>query len=113
MKNCWLLIYRIGNKQLSVGDLTRSGYYMGSNASYNLKKMISNGYIVQIPSPHDARSTYIALSADKGILFYQNFTKLLDSHAVKFAKIFSKEKFEKLIESFHNLEEFWQRLKLR
>ena len=40
-----LLIYNIGESELTAGDLKRGGYYLGSNVSYNLKKLVDMGYI--------------------------------------------------------------------
>jgi len=41
------------------------GCYLGSNVSYNVKKMVENGYIVQERSVHDRRSIHVRLT-DKG-----------------------------------------------
>ena len=40
-----LLLYNIGDKELTAGELRTRGYYLGSNVSYNLKK---EGYEVAI-----------------------------------------------------------------
>src|SRR3546814_4104847 len=42
-----LILYNIGSDELTVGELTARGYYLGSNVSYNVKKMVENGYLVQ------------------------------------------------------------------
>ena len=57
-----MILYNIGQGQVTIGELTNRGYYLGSNVSYNLKKMISFGYITQEPSPHDRRSSRVRLS---------------------------------------------------
>ena len=61
-----LILYNISGEQLTVGELTNRGYYLGSNVSYNVKKLVENGYILQEKAPHDKRSTRIRLS-DKGL----------------------------------------------
>ena len=61
-----LVLYNIGKSQLTVGELTNRGYYLGSNVSYNLRKMVQNDYVLQVPSPHDRRSSHVKLSA-KGL----------------------------------------------
>src|SRR5579862_9671854 len=33
-----LLLYNVGDKELTAGELRTRGYYLGSNVSYNLKK---------------------------------------------------------------------------
>ena len=42
-----LILYNIGSDDMTVGELTARGYYLGSNVSYNVKKMVENGYLVQ------------------------------------------------------------------
>jgi DNA-binding MarR family transcriptional regulator len=57
-----LILYSIGSDQLTVGELTLRGYYLGSNVSYNLKKMVESGYLNQERSLHDRRSVRIKVS---------------------------------------------------
>ncbi|MBA4249267.1 MAG: MarR family transcriptional regulator [Candidatus Puniceispirillum sp.] len=65
-----LILYNIGrNHQLTVGELTNKGYYLGSNVSYNLRKMVKNGYVSQVPSAHDRRSSHVKLSQKGQDLF--------------------------------------------
>ena len=40
-----LLLYNIGESELTAGELKTRGYYLGSNVSYNLKKLVDMGYI--------------------------------------------------------------------
>jgi DNA-binding MarR family transcriptional regulator len=57
-----LILFNIGDDEMTVGELTARGYYLGSNVSYNLKKMVENNYLVQERSIHDRRSVRIKLS---------------------------------------------------
>lgn len=57
-----VLLSNIENETVSVGELTLRGYYQGSNVSYNVKKLVENGYLVQERSEHDKRLTRIRLS---------------------------------------------------
>jgi DNA-binding MarR family transcriptional regulator len=57
-----LILYNIGADTLTVGELTQRGYYLGSNVSYNVKKLVENGYLLQERSPHDRRATHVRLS---------------------------------------------------
>lgn len=57
-----VLMFRIGGDELSVRDLLDRGYYMGSNASYNLKQLVDAGYVERNVSPRDRRSARIRLS---------------------------------------------------
>ena len=51
-----LLLYNIGDAELTAGELTSRGYYLGSNVSYNLKKLVDAGYINHQRSTTDRRS---------------------------------------------------------
>lgn len=56
------LIYDIGDKVLSIGDLTNHGYYFGTNASYNLRLLVENGYLLQEVRKHDRRSSEVKIT---------------------------------------------------
>src|SRR4051812_41068576 len=56
-----LILFNIRDEELTVGELTNRGYYLGSNVSYNLRKLGEPGYIVQERSPHDRRSVRVRL----------------------------------------------------
>jgi len=75
---CFIL-YNIGKNRLSVGEISNRGYYLGSNVTYNLKKMVESGYIIQEQSPHDRRSSHIQLS-QKGLDLYDKIDALLREH---------------------------------
>src|SRR6202051_4275731 len=60
-----MILFNIGDAEMTVGELTLRGCYLGSNVSYNVKKMLENAYIVQERSPHDRRSVRVRLS-EKG-----------------------------------------------
>lgn len=57
-----LILTNIGDEEITVRDLIKRGYYLGSNASYNIKKLVETGYLEQERSPHDRRSVRIKLS---------------------------------------------------
>lgn len=57
-----LILYNIGNDELTVGELTQRGCYLGTNVTYNLKKLIESGYVTQQRSPRDRRSVRVRLS---------------------------------------------------
>jgi DNA-binding MarR family transcriptional regulator len=60
-----LMLFNIGDAVMTVSELTSRGCYLGSNVSYNVKKMVENGYIVQQRSVHDRRSIHVRLT-EKG-----------------------------------------------
>jgi len=57
-----LLLYNIGDAELTAGELTSRGYYLGSNVSYNLKKLVDAGYINHQRSTTDRRSVRVRLT---------------------------------------------------
>ncbi len=70
-----LILYNINSEQLTIGELTNRGYYLGSNVSYNVKKLVENGFLIQERSPHDKRSTRVKLS-EKGLVLCQKIDEL-------------------------------------
>ena len=59
-----LILFNINEEQLTVGELTVRGYYLGSNVSYNVKKLVENEYLIQERSSHDRRMTRVRLSPE-------------------------------------------------
>ena len=60
-----LLLYNIGDKELTAGELRTKGYYLGSNVSYNVKKLVEMGFLHHARSRIDRRSVRISLT-EKG-----------------------------------------------
>src|SRR5881398_2400217 len=60
-----LLLYNIGDKELTAGELRTRGYYLGSNVSYNVKKLVEMGYLHHARSRVDRRAVRISLT-EKG-----------------------------------------------
>ena len=77
-----MILYNIGHENMTVGELTLRGYYLGSNVSYNVKKMSENGYIEQERSVHDKRSIKVSLS-DKGKELYEVLNAMFTRHESK------------------------------
>jgi DNA-binding MarR family transcriptional regulator len=42
-----MVLFNIGDAEMTVGELTLRGCYLGSNVSYNIKKMVEQGYLSQ------------------------------------------------------------------
>lgn len=57
-----LLLFNIGDSELTAGELRSRGYYLGSNVSYNLKKLVDAGYIHHERSSADRRSVRVRLT---------------------------------------------------
>lgn len=104
-----LILYNIGHNQLTVGELTNRGYYLGSNVSYNLRKLVQFGYVEQIPSPHDRRSSHVKLSA-KGLELYAHLDTVLTGHSSNLSKSVQPDQFFNFCDTLHKLEGFWSSL---
>lgn len=57
-----MMLGNIGNENISVRDLIERGYYLGSNASYNLKQLVESGYVDRIASTRDRRSAILKIT---------------------------------------------------
>ncbi|MDF3023093.1 MAG: Transcriptional regulator, MarR family, partial [Alphaproteobacteria bacterium] len=102
-----MILHNIGTDELTVGELTVRGYYLGSNVSYNVKKMVENGYLVQERSIHDKRSVRVKLS-DKGRKLSDAITKLYKKHEDKLAGAgLTNARFDTMSSVLRDLETFW------
>jgi DNA-binding MarR family transcriptional regulator len=102
-----MILHNIGDDDLTVGELTMRGYYLGSNVSYNVKKMVENGYLIQERSIHDKRSVRVKLS-EKGRKLNEGVTRLYKRHEERLiAASLGPQKLEALNQSLHELEAFW------
>lgn len=103
-----LLLYNIGDKELTAGELRTRGYYLGSNVSYNLKKLVELGFLDHQRSRIDRRSVRIRLTA-RG----QDIRRIVESLYQKHVKTveqlggISSEEFARLNRSLCRLERFW------
>jgi len=60
-----MMLANIGLEEISVRDLIERGYYLGSNASYNLKQLVDGGYVTRQAATRDKRLARLKLS-DRG-----------------------------------------------
>src|SRR5215467_14290954 len=74
-----LMLFNIGEAEMTVGELTLRGCYLGSNVSYNVKKMVENGYLMQQRSLHDRRSIHVHLT-EKGCELRDSLTAMHQRH---------------------------------
>ncbi len=103
-----LLLYNIGDKEVTAGELRTRGYYLGSNVSYNVKKLVDMGYLSHQRSRIDRRSVRIALT-NIGQEVHEIVTELYAKHVRTVETIggIKSDEFEKLNESLVRLERFW------
>ena len=58
-----LLLFNVGDNEVTAGELKSRGYYQGSNVSYNLKKLVEMGYMHHQRCEIDRRSVRVRLTA--------------------------------------------------
>jgi DNA-binding MarR family transcriptional regulator len=103
-----LLLYNISDKELTAGELRTRGYYLGSNVSYNVKKLVETGYLHHARSRIDRRAVRISLT-DKGRDVHNIVSGLYDKHVATVEVIggIGSGEFTKLNQSLVRLERFW------
>jgi DNA-binding MarR family transcriptional regulator len=103
-----LLLYNIGENELSPGELRTRGYYLGSNVSYNLKKLIEIGFLDQHRSSVDRRSVRIKVT-DKGREMRNIVDALYQKHVLNVGQVggLDSDELAALNKSLHRLERFW------
>ena len=103
-----LLLYNIGDKELTAGELRTRGYYLGSNVSYNLKKLVEMGFLDHQRSRVDRRSVRIKLT-EKGIEVRDIVEQLYQKHVRTVEQVggINTEEFSSLNKALHRLERFW------
>ena len=103
-----LLLYNIGEKDLTAGELRTRGYYLGSNVSYNLKKLVEMGFLDHQRSRIDRRSVRIKLT-DKGREVRDIVEMLYQKHVGSVAQVggINCDEFATLNKSLQRLERFW------
>ena len=74
-----LLLFNIGAAELTAGELRSKGHYLGSNVSYNLKKLVDGGYIDHERSMRDRRSVLVKLT-EKGMAVSRVVAVLYERH---------------------------------
>jgi DNA-binding MarR family transcriptional regulator len=102
-----LILSNISNEQLTVGELTARGYYLGSNVSYNVKKLVENGYLNQERSPHDRRMTRVRVS-EKGLELCQRIDELYRKNAAELERqVVGQEQLAGANQVLSALERYW------
>ena len=103
-----LLLFNIGDKELTAGELRTRGYYLGSNMSYNLKKLVEMGFLDHQRSRVDRRSVRIKLT-DKGREVRNTVDELYKKHVRTVEQVggINADEFAVLNKSLQRLERFW------
>lgn len=104
-----LMLFNMGDAEISVGELMLRGYYLGSNVSYNVKKLSDSGYLVYERSTHDRRSMRVRLTA-KGRTLRDRLSAMLDRHMEMLGQgAIATKDLESAVTTLRQLERFWMR----
>ncbi len=103
-----LLLYNIGNSELTAGELRTRGYYLGSNVSYNVKKLVEMDYLHHARSRVDRRSVRISLTPE-GKEVRDIVATLYEKHVLTVEQIggVSVDEFRTVNNALARLERFW------
>jgi len=104
-----MMLFSIGDAEMTVGELTLRGCYLGSNVSYNVKKMVENDYLAQHRSRHDRRSIHVHLT-EKGRRLRDNLTEMHQRHYEMLSQVgLSADDLQSVGIMLRRLEQFWTR----
>ena len=103
-----LLLFNIGENEVTAGELKSRGYYQGSNVSYNLKKMVEMGYMHHQRSEIDRRSVRVRLT-EKGRSIRDIVAELFARHAdgLQSKGVLGSEDIEDITSSLRRVERYW------
>jgi DNA-binding MarR family transcriptional regulator len=104
-----MMLFNIGDAEMTVGELTLRGCYLGSNVSYNVKKMVENEYLAYERSVHDRRSIHVRLT-EKGIKLRDSLGAMHRRHAEMLPRAtVSADDLQAAGVTLRRLERFWIR----
>ena len=103
-----LLLFNIGDNEVTAGELKTRGYYQGSNVSYNLKKMVEMGYMHHQRSEIDRCSVRVRLT-EKGRSIRDIVAELFARHAdgLQSKGVLGSEGIEDITSSLRRVERYW------
>ena len=103
-----LLLFNVGGQELTAGELRTRGHYLGSNVSYNLKKLVEAGYVHHERSASDKRSVRVRLTP-KGQAVRNRVDALYDRQlrAVEQVVGLGADELDRINKSLARLERYW------
>ena len=103
-----LLLYNIGDNEVTAGELKSRGYYQGSNVSYNLKKLVEMGYMHHQRCEIDRRSVRVRLTA-QGRDIRDTVQNLFEKHSagMEGRNVIDLDGLDSVNTSLRRLERFW------
>ena len=103
-----LLLFNIGEHEVTAGELKSRGYYQGSNVSYNLKKLVEIGYMHHQRCEIDRRSVRVRLT-EKGRKIQSIVEQLFLRHAdgLESRSVLDKGGIEEINTALRRVERYW------
>lgn len=103
-----LLLFNVADNEVTAGELKSRGYYQGSNVSYNLKKLVENGYMHHARCEIDRRSVRVRLTP-KGQDVRAVVADLFARHAegMEGKGIVGIEELDRLNTALKRMERYW------
>ena len=103
-----MILYNLGEAEVSAGELRSRGMYQGSNVSYNLKKLVELGYMHHQRSEIDRRSVRVRLT-EKGRKVRGLIADLFTRHAEGLEKrnIVDAAGMEDVNQTLKRMERYW------
>lgn len=103
-----LLLFNVGENEVTAGELKSRGYYQGSNVSYNLKKLVEAGYMHHQRCEIDRRSVRVRLT-EKGRKVHEIVEELFHRHAEGLEKraVLDQNGIEEINTALRRVERYW------
>ena len=103
-----LLLFNVGDNEVTAGELKSRGYYQGSNVSYNLKKLVEMGFMHHQRCEIDRRSVRVRLT-EKGRRVSEAVSELFERHAqgLQDRKVLDMQGMEEINTSLRRVERYW------
>jgi len=103
-----LLLFNVGDNEVTAGELKTRGYYQGSNVSYNLKKLVDTGFMHHQRSEIDRRSVRVSLTP-KGREVRKVVGELFATHAAGLMSrgVLDHQGIDDITTSLRRVERYW------
>ncbi|KMW56311.1 Transcriptional regulator, MarR family [Candidatus Rhodobacter oscarellae] len=103
-----LLLFNVGDNEVTAGELKSRGYYQGSNVSYNLKKLVEAGYMHHQRCEIDRRSVRVRLT-EKGRNVQDIVSELFSKHAegLESRAVLDLNGMEEINTALRRMERYW------
>ena len=101
-----LILFNIGHDEVTISELVSRRYYLGSNVSYNVRKLVECGYLTQSRSQHDKRSTRVRLT-EKGLHLRAALETVFDRQTSAYLDRSGRDDLQETGRLIRQLGEFW------